>query len=146
MSDVVSPEKIAATLSRTRVAPCRHANTRLAIASAVVLASCATTTDYKNVLSSWAGAPEVELVRGWGRPMQSYEAGGRKFIVYESRRTVHLPGTAPIYTSAGPAGGSPAMDVEMSCTTTFELADAKVISWAYKGNDCGDKKSSPSRA
>jgi hypothetical protein len=125
----------------------RHqTSARLAIASVIVLASCATTADYKDVLGSWAGAPEAELVRDWGRPLQSYEAGGRKFIVYESRRTLHLPGTAPIYTSAGPAGGSPAMDVEMSCTTTFELANSKVISWSYKGNDCGERKSAPSRA
>ena len=114
-------------------------------AGALVLASCTTTTPYKDVLGSWAGAPEAELVRAWGAPTRSHEAEGRKFIVYESRRTLHLPGTAAVYTSTGPMGGSPAMDVEMSCTTTFELAGSKVIAWSHAGNDCGAKTSSPSR-
>ena len=116
-------------------------NRCLVAASVVGLASCATTTPYKDVLSSWSGAPESELVRDWGRPTRSYEAGGRAFIVYERRLTLHLPGT-----STGAMGASPAMDVEMSCTTTFELAGSKVVSWSYTGNDCGAKKSSPARA
>ena len=121
-------------------------NRCLVVGSAIVLASCAATAGYENVLSSWAGAQEVELVRGWGQPVKSYEASGRKFIVYESRRSFHLPGTAPFHTSTGTVSGSPAMDIEMFCSTTFELESSKVISWSYKGNDCNPKKWAPFRA
>ena len=114
--------------------------------SAIVLASCATPAGYDSVLRSWAGAQEVELVRGWGPPAKTYEVSSRKFIVYESHRKFHLPGTAPVYSSAGTTGGSPAMDIEMSCETTFELESSKVVSWSYKGNDCNPKTSASFRA
>ena len=81
-------------------------------------------------------------MRGWGPPVQSYESGGRKFIVYESRRRILLPGTAG---DAGAVGGSPAMNVDLSCTTTFELDGSKVASWSNKGNDCNTRKWTPRR-
>jgi hypothetical protein len=111
------------------------------------LSGCATTAGYEKVLASWVGAQEVDLVRSWGPPVQAYEAGGRKFIVYSDRRNVYLAGTSPsyrtnvvgntAYTTA--VGGSPGMNVGMSCTTTFELEGSRVVSWSYKGNDCKAK-------
>lgn len=115
-------------------------NRCLLITIPVVVASCATAAGYEQVLSSWAGAQEVELVRSWGPPAQSYGVNGRKFIVYESRRNLQLLGTATSYTNTGAIGGGPAMDIAMSCTTTFGLDGSKVISWSSKGNDCNAKK------
>ncbi|MCG2739186.1 MAG: hypothetical protein L6300_02980 [Syntrophaceae bacterium] len=120
----------------------------LLIALATVLASCATTAGYEKVLKSWVGAQEIDLVRSWGPPIQSYEAGGRKFIVYSSHRNVYLPGTAPSYQTTvigntaytNAVGGSPAMNISKSCTTTFELDGSKVVSWTYKGNACKAKE------
>lgn len=120
----------------------------LLIALAAVLASCATTAGYEKVLKSWVGAQEIDLVRSWGPPIQFYEAGGRKFIVYSSRRNVYLPGSAPSYQTTvigntaytNAVGGSPAMNISKSCTTTFELDGSKVVSWTYKGNDCKAKE------
>ena len=110
------------------------------IAMATVLASCAATTDYQDALKSWVGAQEVELLRHWGQPVQSFEKGGRKSVVYVSRRSLQLPGTASANTSAGAIAGSPAMSVELFCTTTFELENFKVVSASYKGNGCEAKK------
>lgn len=56
------------------------------------LAGCATTANYEKILSSWVGSMELDLVRKWGPPQQSYEAGGRKFLVYLSSRNVYLAG------------------------------------------------------
>ena len=56
----------------------------------ITLSACATTAGYEKVLNSWVGAQEIDLVRRWGPPVQSYETGGRKFIVYSSRRNVYL--------------------------------------------------------
>lgn len=115
-------------------------NRCLLIAIAIVVASCATAAGYEQLFNSWAGAQEVELVRSWGPPAQTYEASGRKLIVYESRRNLQLQGTATSHTSAGATGGSPAMDIEMFCTKTFGLESSKVISWSSKGDDCNAKK------
>ncbi len=120
----------------------------LIIALVTVLVACATTTGYKKVLNSWIGAQEVDLIRSWGPPIQSYEAGGRKFIVYSSSRNVYLSGTAPSYRTTvigktaytNAVGGSPARNIDMSCTTTFELDGTQVVSWSFKGNDCTAKE------
>lgn len=114
----------------------------------VFLASCATTAGYEKLLNSWIGAQEIDLVRSWGPPIQSYETGGHKFIVYASNRNVYVPGTAPSYQTTyignsaytNAVGGSPAMNINKSCTTTFELDGSKVVSWSYKGNDCKAKE------
>ena len=105
-------------------------------AAALALGACATSASYDTALQPWKGAQEAELLRGWGAPTRSHEAGGRRFVVYESRRSVHVPGTAP----SGTMAGSPAMDIQLSCTTTFELQDLRVVSWSYQGNDCTARK------
>lgn len=120
----------------------------LVLASSALLSACATTAEYERILNSWVGVQEIDLVRTWGPPIQAYETGGRKFIVYESRRNVFIPGTAPTYQTnvvgntayTTAVGGSPAMNIGRSCVTTFELDGAKVVSWTYKGNDCKAKE------
>lgn len=119
-----------------------------AIVGAIALSACATTAGYEKVLNSWVGSQELELVRSWGPPVQAYEAGGRKFIMYSSQRNVYIPGVAPTfrtnvigttaYTTA--VGGSPASNISKACTTTFEIDNTRVVSWSYKGNDCTAKE------
>jgi hypothetical protein len=111
-------------------------------AAALALGACATPERYDTALQPWTGAQEAELLRGWGLPTRSHEAGGHRFIVYESSRNVHVPGTA----AAGTGAGNPAMDVHLSCTTTFELEQGRVVSWSYQGNDCSPRKALPSHA
>jgi len=120
----------------------------LLLAVAVVLTSCATTAGYEKSLNSWVGAEEADLVRAWGPPDQTYEAGGRKFIAYASQRNVYLPGTPPAYQTTvlgntvytNPVAGTAPVDVVMSCMTTFELQGSKILSWSYKGNACKGKE------
>lgn len=116
---------------------------------AIVLATvgCATKANYEKILDSYVGMEEINLVRNWGVPSQSYEVGGRKFIVYTSYRNVRVPGVAPTYQTSvigstaytSAVGGSPAMNIDKSCTTTFEIDGSHVVSWAHKGNDCKAK-------
>ncbi len=113
----------------------------------LALSACATTAGYEKVLNSWVGSQEIDLVRSWGPPAQSYETGRRKFIAYSSRRNVYMPGIAPTYQTnvigntayTTAVGGSQAMNIGMSCMTTFELDGSSVVSWSYKGNDCKAK-------
>ena len=114
------------------------------IAFPVVLVACATTANYEKMLDSWVGTPEIDLIRRWGAPVQSYEAAGRKFLVYSSSRNVFIPGTAPSYTTTvvgntaytNQVGGSSAQNIGLACQTTFEIYSERVASWRYQGNDC----------
>lgn len=116
----------------------------LVIFIAAALTACATTAGYEKILNSWVGVQEIDLVRAWGPPLQSYETGGHRFIVYSSRRNVYLPGTPPTYQTTivgntaytNAVGGSPGMTIDKTCTTTFELEGTRVISWSHQGNDC----------
>lgn len=110
----------------------------------VFLVGCATTANYEAILNSWVGQREVDLVRKWGPPVQSYEAGESKFLVYSSQRNVYMPGVAPSYQTTyigntaytNRVGGSPAYNIGMVCVTTFELKNDRIVSWQWRGNDC----------
>lgn len=108
------------------------------------LAGCATTANYEKILNSWVGATELDLIRKWGPPRQSYEAGDSKFLVYSSSRNVYIPGTAPAYETTvigntaytNPVGGTPGQNIGLSCQTTFEVSSERIVSWRWQGNDC----------
>jgi len=100
----------------------------LLVVLSTLIVSCATTAGYEKVLNSWVGKQEVDLVRSWGEPIQSYEDGGHKFIVFSSERVKVVPTSGPPLWLVNV--------VKLSCTTTFKLDGSKVVSWTYEGNDC----------
>lgn len=114
------------------------------IVTLFALTSCATTANYEKILNSWVGDTELNLIRKWGPPRQTYETGGSKFLVYLSTRNVYLPGTAPSYTTTvigntaytNPIGGTPGQNIGLSCQTTFEISGERIVSWRWQGNDC----------
>jgi len=109
-----------------------------------LLLGCATTAGYEKKLASFNGATELELVRAWGPPQQTYETDGFKFLTYSSSRVISVPGMAPNYTTTMTGntahtqrvGGYGGMTASKSCQTTFELKDGIVVSSKWKGNDC----------
>ena len=103
----------------------------LSIAAALGLSACAGLVSYITVLESWAGAPEEELVREWGTPLRTSEAGGRRTIVFEARRVDRHRSTL--------SDGD--VNVKLSCTTTFELENGRVVEWTHRGNDCSPRES-----
>ena len=117
------------------------------IALVSFISGCATTEGYKQVVNSWVGSPEINLIRSWGAPQQSYESGGTKFLIYNSARNVYLSGSSPTYTTTvigntaytNSHGGSPAQNLNFSCQTTFEVQNGTIMSWSFKGNDCKAK-------
>lgn len=114
------------------------------VAFSFALTGCATTANYEKILNTWVGASEVSLIRKWGPPQQSYETSGHKFIVYTRSSSVYIPGIAPTYTTTvvgktaytSSVGGTPGQTIATNCKTTFEIADGKVLSWQWQGNDC----------
>jgi hypothetical protein len=122
-----------------------HVNHRFLFAATIALTSCATAVSYETVLSSWMGAPEMDLVRSWGPPSKTYEIGDHKFFIYESSRNMHLPGTATFSTGTTIIAGSPEMDVSIRCTTTFELRNSAIVASSYEGAGCGSMRGASSR-
>jgi len=111
---------------------------------AVIIAGCATTSNYNIVLDAFVGATEVELVQSWGVPTQTYESNGHRFLLYSDQRSLYIPGTSPTYTTqfigntayTNVVGGTPASYVTLTCATTFEIVSGRVVSWSWEGNDC----------
>jgi hypothetical protein len=110
----------------------------------VLLAGCATTAGYEQMLNTWMGSTEIDLVRKWGPPLGAYDGGGSRFLTWESSGQVYVPGTAPSYQTqfigntayTTPVGGSPGYTVMKRCRTTFELRNGVVSSWRWDGNAC----------
>jgi hypothetical protein len=114
------------------------------VAMLVALAGCATTANYEKMLNSWIGVQEIELVRSWGPPANSYSVGSNKFLVYNSSRSMVMPGVAPTYTATtygnttyvNSAGGTPAYQLNLNCQTTFEIQGERIVSYSWRGNNC----------
>ncbi len=115
------------------------------MALAVLLASCATTAGYEKILNSWVGREEIDLVRTWGPPLQTYETAGRKFLSYSSEKMVYRPASPGIVHttrlgngaySSRVLGGVGSSLTHFSCQTVFELDGTKVVSWTHNGNAC----------
>lgn len=115
----------------------------LAILVAVVLAGCQTTDNYEFYLDSWVGRTETDVIRVWGVPTQAFDSGGHRFLQYGSRANVTMPGAPATSTTTfignqaftTTTGGSP-INITLTCTTTFDLVDGRVVSWTYRGNNC----------
>lgn len=114
------------------------------IIAALLLSGCATEAKYNNKLNTWLGQDELKLIHRWGPPQRTYETGGSKFLTYVDSGNVVMPGTPPsyttnvygstAYTTATP--GMPAQNIALDCETTFEIKDAKITDWSWRGNNC----------
>ena len=86
----------------------------------VLLSGCAPTVNpYNNVLNSWIGVPENELISRWGPPVRVYESGGYKYLTFGGNNAVvFMRGVA----------------VPVGCTTTMTIYQGRVSTWRYDGN------------
>ena len=108
-------------------------------ALAVLVAACASTEAYEEVLQGWVGKHTDELVEAWGPPQSNYEfRDGRRVLQYVEVRTRYLPPT----TSYSHRTGNREILFDgyfsqYSCITTFEAAvDGFIRSWKWEGNGC----------
>ena len=118
-----------------------------AVAAGMALSGCVSKTGngYSFIVDTWIGSPEINLVRSWGAPTRTYEAGGSRFVEYVDRRTVSYSGTAPTYHVGTDYFGNPTVDViggiapstvTYTCRTTFEISRGVIVGWNTSGNDC----------
>lgn len=114
------------------------------VVAALTLAGCVSPAKYARMVQGWTGASEAALVRSWGPPTNSYEAGGSRFLSYSWTDRQDVPGVAPTYRTtvnggvarSSPVGGLPAYTVETACITTFEVVNGVVASSTFRGNGC----------
>jgi hypothetical protein len=110
----------------------------LACATLLALGGCAvpTTAAFDARMAGFVGRPEAEVVAALGVPVRTYEAGGLRFLQYESRRLVSYPGAYPY--AGWRYGGFGAFPVVESreCDLTFTLRNDLVQGFTRRGGDC----------
>jgi hypothetical protein len=93
-------------------------------------------------MAAFVGRPEGELVTVLGVPVRTYEADGRRFLQYESRRAV--PYLYPAYSAYGwrrfgGFGFGPSyypIYETRACDVTFILRGGRVEGFTARGDDC----------
>ena len=102
----------------------------------IVSCTIPTNEGYENMLNSWLGKSENELIASWGIPDGSYEKKiegvNVKYLTYNATRNVYIPDANNMGTALS---GS---FVSRSCKTIFAVDkdDSVIFSWKYEGNDC----------
>lgn len=108
------------------------------------LVGCATEAKYGQMLDTWLGSSESELISKWGVPSSVYEADGVKYLTYRYSATGYVPGTPATYQTnvigntiyTNKIGGTPGMAYQSSCDTTFTVKGGKIVYWSWQGNAC----------
>jgi hypothetical protein len=92
----------------------------IGVVALALLAGCG--PGYQNVVSSYVGSPEGDLISSWGVPDSTYRGDdGARYLTYRSSRTLQ------------PMDG---VKLRARCVTTFKVEDGKVKSASFQGNDC----------
>jgi len=115
-----------------------------------LLAGClATEQKYVQVLDTWKGESEQELVASWGVPDSVYQSSSSKpkYLTYNYRKTGYVPGISPTYQTSiigntaytTAYGGSSGYSYNNNCKTTFTIVGSTITSWRYEGNACRSK-------
>lgn len=112
----------------------------------LLLAGCASQAlaERRAYLTSFVGGSEAALVRQMGVPTRTFEAGGEKFLAYDTRSVDVVPGFYPspwFGPGFGPWWGypyawSPPAVIARTCETTFEIKAGKVASFSMRGDGC----------
>ena len=102
-------------------------NKLLILLLSVFLINCSTQKGYVEILDTWIGATEEELVQKWGVPSGQYnKSDGGKLLSFSSNRTIVLPGSSSTYGT-----------ISLYCETTFDISSSGIIlGYSFKGNDC----------
>ena len=102
------------------------------------LSGCATTAGYQQVMQTWIGSTETELIRSRGTPNSTYASGGSKFLEYsQSRTTSKSYYSSYNFDSYGGSGYSyPVGGGTYSCKTTYEIKNGVIADIRWVGNSC----------
>lgn len=104
---------------------------RRAVIVVLLLAGCATTAGYEQVLKSWNGQDINKLVQAWGPPSNEYRMpNGDTMYTW-----LNVGGT--VVTASQYAGIATSTAVTYWCKTTFTVNPyGSIQSWRWEGNRC----------
>lgn len=113
------------------------------LVGALALTSCRSVQSYDDMLHSWLGQSEAQLVATWGAPVDMQTiAPGRQLFTYIKERQVNVPGEAPNYTALGedsaynPYGDSLGETFDYYCKTMFTTQDDIIVGYSWDGDGC----------
>lgn len=82
-----------------------------------ILCGCVdVTAEYKKMLETWIGAPEIELIRTWGSPARTYTTNDITYVTFYDSKLYQLD--------------------QYQCQTTFGIRDNVVFDYSFYGNNC----------
>lgn len=107
------------------------------------LSGCTTKQEHEDMLSSWYGSTEEQLVASWGVPTSFYELDGKRYLTYSKSSQAMVGGTSPttrydLYGNAYTVGGSAPYLVTSNCSITMVVENGAINEWRYEGNNCYD--------
>jgi len=104
----------------------------------LTLNGCATHGKYTQLLDTWVGATENELVNSWGPPLGSYvKDDGSKVLTYQESGSYPLPGVSVLDPISGFPNTTAGPTVITSCRTRFYISSSGIIdTWDWEGNSC----------
>lgn len=111
----------------------------LSLALPATLAACAAPgPTLEQRLATFINRSEGELVAQLGVPVRTYQTEGRRFLEFEHRQTVVVPGDPWFY---GPYGyrrswAAPSAYAVVQCNMTFAIRNDRVESFTARGEGC----------
>jgi hypothetical protein len=100
----------------------------------------ATGDGYSKVMQSWVGHPPDDLVRSWGPPNDTFTMNNGHILYIYRSSTEHDVDGQVTKTRDGYGGYTktirPPSSYETACTAQFEIADNRIVSWRWQGQDC----------
>lgn len=110
----------------------------LILLAGTLLAGCATTKGYRQMLDTWIGADEKTLLESnWGIPDKTFELGdGEVVYCYKNHRIESTP--SEVYTNRwGETTVLSGSIYELNCQTCFYIdQDYVIYHYTFKGNNC----------
>ena len=93
-------------------------------------------------LNQFVGHTDSELVQQLGVPTRTYETGDTTYLAYNESRVQIVPalpayGPGPWWAYGSYGGGLAPQVINLTCETTFAIADGVVKSYTLRGNACG---------
>lgn len=79
-----------------------------------------TAEGYTQIMESWENASELQLIKQWGVPYQTYEVEDQKYLLYKEENNFTLNGNY----------------FHFYCDTTFTIENGIITYWKYSGNNC----------
>jgi len=78
---------------------------------------------YKEILNTWLGSLEDNLITKWGIPDSTYQTQNKKYLKYKEENNFIIQGNS----------------YHFYCNTIFVIEYGMIVDWSFEGNKCKAK-------